>query len=233
MRENKTLKDTSKDKDSLKNNLIEEKVRIKKILNLLDKKYGKNIPCFLEYKKDYELLFATILSAQSTDARVNEVTKVLFDKYKNLDDYKNAKIQDVENIVRPCGFQKSKEKHIIDNAKIFIDEYGGIIPSDIEKLTKFHGVGRKTANVIRTHIFKIPSIVVDTHVLRTSKLLGFTNEKDPVKVEKELENLIPKNHWSNLNPQLMTLGRTYCNARKKDCENCFLNELCVYSKSMK
>lgn len=203
--------------------------RIKKILSLLDKEYGKDQICFLNYKKDYELLFATILAAQSKDARVNEVTKVLFKRCKKLSDYASIKEDELEKIIMPCGFYKNKAKSIIDTANVLLDKYDGHVPSDIDELIKLKGVGRKTANVIRSNIFGIPSIVCDTHVIRTTNLLGLAKTKDPEKLEKALEKVIPKSHWSRLNPQLMTLGRTYCDAKKKDCTNCFLAKYCEYN----
>lgn len=207
--------------------------RVKKILSLLDKKYGKEQICFLNYKKDYELLFATILAAQSKDARVNEVTKVLFKRCKKLDDYINIDINELEEIIKPCGFFKMKAKNIINTASVLKEKYNGKVPSDIDELVKLKGVGRKTANVIRSNIFKLPSIVCDTHVIRTSNLLGLASTKDPIKLEKALEKVIPVSHWSRLNPQLMTLGRTYCDAKKKNCKECFLNKTCLYYEKLK
>ncbi|MCQ2979015.1 MAG: endonuclease III [Clostridia bacterium] len=204
--------------------------RIKNILRLLDKEYGKEQICFLNYKKDYELLFATILAAQCTDNRVNEVTKVLFKKYKSLKQFASCDIKELEEIVKPCGFYSSKAKNIFDTANILLEKYDGIVPSDIDELVKLKGVGRKTANVIRTNIYNIPSIVCDTHVIRTSNLLGLGTKNDPKLLEKELEKNIPIKHWSRLNPQLMSLGRTYCNARKKQCDDCFLNKYCLYNE---
>lgn len=169
-------------------------IEVKNILRKLDKEYGKHIPCFLFYKKDYELLFATILAAQCKDDRVNEVTKVLFNKYKKLEDYKNARITEIEKIIKPCGLYKAKAKNIKETAKILLQDYKGKLPSEIKDLTGLPGVGRKTANVIRTHIFEIPSIVVDTHVLRTTKRLGLSSGKNAAIVEKELEKMLPKEH---------------------------------------
>lgn len=205
-------------------------IEVKNILRKLDKEYGKHIPCFLFYKKDYELLFATILAAQCKDDRVNEVTKVLFNKYKKLEDYKNARITEIEKIIKPCGLYKAKAKNIKETAKILLQDYKGKLPSEIKDLTGLPGVGRKTANVIRTHIFEIPSIVVDTHVLRTTKRLGLSSGKNAAIVEKELERMLPKEHWSRINPQLMTLGRTLCSARSPKCDKCYLPKECMACK---
>ena len=144
-----------------------------------------------------------------------------------------AKIEELEEVIKPCGFYHTKAISIIESAKIIIEKYNGILPSDIEELVKLRGVGRKTANVIRTHIYNIPSIVVDTHVLRTSRLLGLASRDTPIEVEKELEKVLPREHWSRINSQLMTLGRTYCNARKKNCKECFLNKYCKFNNSRK
>ena len=118
-------------------------------------------------------------------------------------------------------------------ASVLKEKYNGKVPSDIDELVKLKGVGRKTANVIRSNIFELPSIVCDTHVIRTSNLLGLASTKDPVKLEKALEKVIPVSHWSRLNPQLMTLGRTYCDAKKKNCKECFLNKTCLYYEKLK
>lgn len=206
-------------------------IEVKNILRKLDKEYGKHIPCFLLYKKDYELLFATILAAQCKDDRVNEVTKELFKKFKTLDDYANAKLSDIEKIIKPCGLYKQKAKSIKESAKILTLKYSRKLPSEIKDLTSLPGVGRKTANVVRTHIFEIPSIVVDTHVLRTTKRLGLSSGKNAVIVEKELEDVLPIEHWSRINPQLMTLGREICSAKSPKCDKCYLQKECkAYKK---
>lgn len=204
-----------------------EKERIAAILDLLDAHYGRNQRCFLEHSTPYELLFATMLSAQCTDDRVNLVTKGLFVQYPTLRSFAEAELSDMENAVRSTGFYHNKAKNIIACARMLYYEYGGEVPSDIELLTALPGVGRKTANVVRSHIFNDPSVVVDTHVGRISRHLGFTKEKDPVKVEFELMDILPKDHWIDINLQLITLGRTICTARNPRCEDCFLNELCI------
>lgn len=206
------------------------KKEIEKVLELLDKEYGKKPICYLNYEKDYELLVATILSAQCTDKRVNEITKNLFKKYKTIDDFANSNLKELEKDIKMAGFAKSKSKYIKESMEEIIKKYGNVVPSDIDELTKLSGIGRKTANVIRTHIYHIDSIVVDTHVKRVSKLIGFTKEIDPVKIEQDLMKVIPKGNWQRLNSQLMALGRTHCDARKRNCNNCFLNEVCITGK---
>ena len=192
----------------------------------LDAEYGKEIKLFLEYEKPYELLIATILSAQCTDKRVNEVTKQLFRKYPSLLSFVDADLYELEQDIHPCGFFKTKAQHIKDAAEILISEYNGEVPSDIEKLTALPGVGRKTANVIRTHIFRIPSIVVDTHVKRVSGRLGWTKETDPERIEYDLMKKIPKDRWSLINQDLIELGRSICHARKAECGICFMSDIC-------
>ncbi len=200
--------------------------RIQKILDRLDREYGTDYRCYLEHENAWQLLIATILSAQCTDARVNIVTKDLFVKYPDIDSFARAKLSELESDIRSTGFYHNKAKNIIGCCKALRDEYGGEVPSDIEALTKLPGVGRKTANVIRGNIYDIPSIVVDTHVKRISYKLGITKETDPEKIEYDLMKKLPKDHWILWNIHIITLGRTICKAVNPDCENCFLRELC-------
>ncbi len=204
------------------------RVKVKKIMALLEEEYGTEVPVSLEYGRDkgYELLIATILSAQCTDARVNQVTRELFRKYKSLEDFARADLAELEEDIHSCGFYHSKAMHIIQCADRLIKEYGGKLPSDIEELTSLAGVGRKTANVVRTHIFHIPSIVVDTHVKRIARRLDLTDETEPEKVESDLMEKLPKKQWSPLNLQLITLGRTICTSRSPRCGRCFLAGEC-------
>lgn len=202
------------------------KKNIHQQIERLDEEYGKEIRIFLDYDKPYELLIATILSAQCTDKRVNEVTKDLFQKYPSLASFADADIKELEADVKPCGFYKMKAGHIRKAAGMIIDDLNGEVPSDIDLLTSLPGVGRKTANVIRTHVFHTPSIVVDTHVKRVSFRLGWTGEKDPVKIEYDLMKKIPEDHWCLVNQDLITLGRSLCKARKPDCDGCFMSDIC-------
>lgn len=200
--------------------------RVKTALELLDKHYPTEDRCYLHYETDWQLLFATILSAQCTDDRVNLVTKDLFVKYPTLESFAEADLGELENDIRSTGFYRNKAKNIIAAASQLLTEHNGVMPSDIESLTKLAGVGRKTANVVRTHIFHIPSIVVDTHVMRISNKLGLVKSDDPVKIEFELMKLLPKEHWGRYNTQVIAHGRSICKARRPDCENCFMQDCC-------
>ena len=208
------------------------KERIKQTLNLLDTHYPYENKCYLNYTQPYELLFATMLSAQCTDDRVNIATKSLFQNYPNLQAYANANLTDIEKKIFTTGFYKNKAKNIIATAKILLEDYQGILPSSIEELTKLPGVGRKTANVVRCHIFNIPSIVVDTHVKRISNRLKFTKETDPTKIEFDLMKKLPKSHWIRYNHQIIALGRAICKAPTPKCSICFLNMLCPANTSL-
>ena len=203
------------------------KKKLEQVLGLLDEHYPPQ-PCFLEFSEPWQLLFATILSAQCTDARVNMVTRELYIKYPNLEAFAGAALSELENDIRSTGFYHNKALHIKAAAIELLEKYGGELPSDIEELTSLPGVGRKTANVVRTHIFGIPSIVVDTHVKRVSKLLGITDTDDPVKAEFELMDILPKDHWSPWNQQIITHGRQICISGRPKCEQCFLNHLCMH-----
>ena len=208
-----------------------EKARIKEILFRLDTQYGTDYKCYLEHENPWQLLIATILSAQCTDARVNIVTKDLFVKYPTLEAFAAADVKELEQDIRSTGFYHNKAKNIIACCQKLLMDYNGDVPNDIDKLTSLAGVGRKTANVIRGNIFGIPSIVVDTHVKRISKKLGLTKEDDPVKIEFDLMDILPKDHWIIYNIHIIRLGRTICTARSPKCEECFLNDLCKSEKN--
>ena len=201
--------------------------RTKEILNRLDKAYGTEPICYLNHETPWQLLIAVILSAQCTDARVNIVTKDLFRKYDTLEKFANADLAKLEQDIHSTGFYHNKAKNIIACAKKLVEEYNGEVPETLEELTGLAGVGRKTANVIRGNIYNDPSIVVDTHVKRISKRLGFTKEDDPVKVEFDLMKALPKNHWILYNMQIITFGRNICFARGPKCPECFLQDICT------
>ena len=203
-----------------------EKQQVAEICRILNETYGTDYKCYLNHENAWQLLIATMLSAQCTDARVNIVTKDLFVKYPTLQAFADADIKGLEKDIYSTGFYKNKAKNIIGCAKKLISEYGGEVPSDIESLTKLDGVGRKTANVIRGNIYHEPSIVVDTHVKRISRLLGLTDSDDPVKIEHELMEKLPKEQWILYNIQIITLGRTICIARRPKCAECALNHVC-------
>ena len=203
-----------------------EKQQVAEICRILNETYGTDYKCYLNHENAWQLLIATMLSAQCTDARVNIVTKNLFVKYPTLQAFADADIKELEKDIYSTGFYKNKAKNIIGCAKKLISEYDGEVPSDIESLTKLDGVGRKTANVIRGNIYHEPSIVVDTHVKRISRLLGLTDSDDPVKIENELMEKLPKEQWILYNIQIITLGRTICIARRPKCAECALNRVC-------
>ena len=200
--------------------------RTGEILELLDREYGTEYVCYLHYETPWQLLIATMLSAQCTDARVNQVTADLFRKYDSLEKFAAADLKELEEDIRPTGFYHNKAKNIIACAGKLVDEYGGEVPSDLDALTSLAGVGRKTANVIRGNIFHEPSVVVDTHVKRISRRLGLTKEEDPVKIEFDLMKKLPKDHWILWNIHIITFGRSICTARNPKCGECFLRRYC-------
>ena len=200
--------------------------RTKEILALLDEKYTREYKCYLNYENPGQLLIATMLSAQCTDARVNVVTKDLFQKYDTMEKFAQADLRELEQDIKPTGFYHNKAKNIIGCAQRLVNEYGGEVPSDLEALVSLPGVGRKTANVIRGNIFHEPSVVVDTHVKRISRRLGLTREEDPVKIEKDLMKVLLREHWILYNIQIITFGRQICFARSPKCEECFLTKYC-------
>lgn len=200
--------------------------RTGEILKLLDEVYTRECKCYLNHENPGQLLIATMLSAQCTDARVNVVTKELFRKYPTMEAFANAQLKELEQDIRPTGFYHNKAKNILATARMICEEFGGEVPQGLEELTSLPGVGRKTANVIRGNIFNEPSIVVDTHVKRISKRLGLTKEEDPEKIEYELMKVLPKDHWILYNIQIITFGRQICFARNPKCEDCFLTKYC-------
>ena len=207
-----------------------EKVKI--VLERLNHHYPTEIICYLNYNQDYELLFATILSAQCTDERVNIVTADLFKKYTSLQDYVKAPLNELMQDIKSTGFYRNKATNIQLAAAMMLDTYNGILPSDIDELTKLPGVGRKTANVVRCHIFGLPSVVVDTHVKRITHRLGLTKSADPVKIEFELMKILPKRSWIAYNHQVIAHGRKICKAPTPRCMECFYTDICTYYKGM-
>ncbi len=203
------------------------------ILARLDEAYGTEYVCYLNHETPWQLLFATIMSAQCTDARVNMVTKDLFQKYPDLESFAAADLKELEKDIHSTGFYHNKAKNIIGCAQMLLEKHGGEVPRSIEELTALPGVGRKTANVIRGNIYHEDSIVVDTHVKRISKKLGFTKEEDPEKIEFDLMKKLPKDHWILYNIQIITLGRSICKAQNPACSECFLQDLCPYGKEKK
>ncbi len=199
----------------------------KKILNNLDILFP-DASCELNYNKDYELLIATILSAQSTDKRVNSVTSILFSKY-DIFSLKNANLKDIEKIIYPVGTYRRKAEYIQIVAKELVEKYNGIVPNDRVFLESLPGVGRKTCNVVLSNIYNVPAIAVDTHVKRVAKRLGITNEQDVLKIENDLMKFFPKNKWSRVHHQLVLFGRYICKSQNPDCKNCPFDN-CLYRK---
>ena len=200
--------------------------RVLKVLEALDREYGTEYICYLNHETPWQLLIAVIMSAQCTDARVNIVTADLFKKYDTLEKFACADLKELERDIHSTGYYHNKAKNIIACCKTLVEKYHGEVPRTIEELTSLAGVGRKTANVIRGNIYGEPSIVVDTHVKRISRKLGFAKEEDPEKIEYELMKVIPKDHWILWNIQVITLGRSICFARSPKCEECFLKDYC-------
>lgn len=209
---------------------MNKKTRVQAVLKLLDEQYGTEYRCYLHHETPWQLLIAVMLSAQCTDARVNIVTKDLFKKYDTLEKFAEADLEELEQDIRSTGFYHMKAKNIISCTNDLVHKFGGEVPGTIEELTSLAGVGRKTANVIRGNVYNEPSVVVDTHVKRISRKLGFTKEEDPEKIEYDLMKVLPKDHWILYNIQIITLGRTICTARNPACEKCFLRQVCPSSK---
>lgn len=183
--------------------------------------------CSLIYTKPHELMIAGRLSAQCTDARVNIVTRELFDKYKSIEDFANADVSDVERIIMPCGLYKTKAVSIVGMCQQIMTNYGGKIPDSIEELTTLSGIGRKTANLIMGDVFHKPAVVCDTHCIRISNRLGLTKNKEPIKVEQDLRKLLAPEKSADFCHRLVMFGREYCKARGEKCNECPLADLCV------
>jgi endonuclease-3 len=186
--------------------------------------------CELDHSSAYELLTATILSAQTTDVRVNSVTPVLFAKYPTPADLARADPSDVEEIIRPTGFYQNKTKSLIGMATALVDRFGGEVPSALEDLVTIPGVGRKTGNVVRSVWFDLPGLPVDTHVARVSKRLGLTTHDDPVKIELELNSYLPAKERGPFSLRMILHGRRVCFARTPDCASCVLEDICPSSR---
>ena len=204
--------------------------KINDIINYFDE-ILPNASCELNYHEDFELLIAVILSAQTTDKSVNEVTPILFKKYPTPKDLSNASLNDVENIIKSIGLYHNKAKNIIETCKVLDEKYQGRVPRDFKALCSLKGVGVKTANVVMAELFKVPCIAVDTHVSRCSKRLGLAkNDDDPIKIEQRLEKMIPIERQILFHHQMIHFGRYYCLAKNPKCEECKLCNYCSYYK---
>ncbi len=203
---------------------------IQRIENYLDELFP-NPKCELNYNTDYELLISIVLSAQTTDKRVNMVTSILFDKYNSLEALKDANSKDLESIIRSIGSFRKKSEYIKEISRILVEEYDSKVPKDHELLVKLPGVGRKTANVFLAEYYNYPYIAVDTHVDRVSKRLGLAYKNDDVlKIEKKLEKKFKKEEWAKRHLQLVLFGRYHCKAIKPECTNCKLKDICKEKK---
>ncbi len=199
------------------------------ILELLEREYYDAKPG-LKYSTPFELLVATILSAQCTDVRVNKVTEGLFKEYNTPQDFANMDRKELEQRIYSCGFYRNKSQNIIETSRILLEEYGGQVPQDIDELQKLPGVGRKTANVVASNAFGIDAIAVDTHVFRVSNRLGLVDAKNVEETERQLMDVVPKAKWSRSHHWLIQHGRRVCTARKPKCLKCFLAPYCQYNK---
>jgi endonuclease-3 len=197
----------------------------RKIYRVLTKTYP-HVTCELDFKNPLQLLIATVLSAQCTDKRVNAVTPALFKKYKSVNAYAGARVEDIEDLIYTTGFYRAKARHIKGLATKIVKQYGGEVPAELEKLVTLPGVGRKTANVVLGHAFDIPGITVDTHFGRLSRRFGWTTSQDPVKVEHEVGALIAQKEWTNLSQRMIWHGRRICHSRKPACGACPMAKIC-------
>ncbi len=206
-----------------------DKETAKKIVDALAAEYPDPM-CSLQYKKDYELLFAVRLAAQCTDERVNKITPALYEAFPTLESFAAATAEEVEPYVHSCGFFRAKARDIVGAAKMLMDEYGGKVPGTMEELLRLPGVGRKTANLILGDIYRAPgSVVVDTHCIRITNLLGMGSSKDPAKLETQLRAILPPEDSSDFCHRIVLHGRAVCVARRPDCARCCLKEYCQHN----
>lgn len=204
-----------------------------KIVEILKDTYP-DAKCSLDFTTPFEMLIAVILSAQCTDERVNKTTPALFAKYSTPKDFSNMDIEELENYIHPCGFYKNKAKNIKETARIITEKYNGKVPETMEELMALPGVGRKTANVVMLEAFNKPQgIAVDTHCKRISNKIGFSNEKEPEKIEQDLLKIIPKEYYKDVNHLLIWHGRNICVARNSKCDVCPINKYCKEYKKTK
>lgn len=206
--------------------------RAAEIIKVLEREYP-DARTSLNFTTPLELLVATILSAQCTDRRVNEVTGNLFQKYRTAEDYAAADPAVLEADIRSAGFYRHKARHIISCCRDIVERFGGRVPGTREELVTLAGVGRKTANVVLGNIFGVPALPVDTHVTRLARRLGLTSHNDPVKIESDLMEIVPRDRWTSLSHELIYHGRAVCRARKPRCEECALIRFCLTGRERK
>ena len=204
--------------------------KVDEIVKILDKEYG-DVDIALNFSNVFELMVATILSAQCTDKRVNIVTSTLFKKYKTIKDYADADLKEFEQDIKSTGFYRNKAKNIIATANIVLNKFNGVVPKTMEELITLKGVARKTANIVLGSGYGINvGIAVDTHVIRLTNLIGLSKNSDPKKIEQDLMKIIPKKNWRNISFTIQTLGRRVCIARRPKCDICPIKELCNHYK---
>ena len=211
----------------IKTTISANKERAWEVYNRLIREYP-DAKCSLDHRTPLQLIVATILSAQCTDARVNMVTPELFKRFKSAEDYAEAPLKEIEEYIKTCGFYRNKAKNIKGMAQALIERHGGEVPGTLEELVELDGVGRKTANVVLGSCFDVPGVVVDTHCGRIARRLGFTKNTDPVKVEHDLMKVWPKEHWSIMSHFMVFHGRAKCMARGPVCSECCLEDICPF-----
>lgn len=207
---------------------MDKKTKVLKAVESLERLYPDAI-CSLNYTDAFQLLIATRLSAQCTDARVNIVTPSLFKKYPNAESMAKADVCDIENLIKTCGLYKTKAKDLVGIAKMITEDFGGTVPDSIEQLTKLPGVGRKTANLVCGDIYKKPAVVTDTHFIRLCNRLGFVKTTNPLQVENAMRKLLPPDKSNDFCHRSVLFGRDICTARKTHCERCPMSEFCPSS----
>lgn len=209
----------------MKNILTHEEADL--CLDILEETYP-DAHCELDHKSPFELLVATILSAQCTDIRVNKVTSEMFKKYNKPEDFANIDINKLEGLIKECGLFRNKAKNIKASSSVILENYNGEVPNTISELMKLPGVGKKTANVVASTAFGVPAIAVDTHVFRVSNRIGFVHEKNVLDTERALQNKIDKSRWTKAHHLFIFHGRRCCTARNPRCESCTINKICRY-----
>lgn len=202
-----------------------QKRRARTILKRLKDRYP-DIATALDYVDGFQLLVATVMSAQTTDETVNKITPILFERYPQPADLAAANPEDVERIIFSSGFYRQKTKSIIALARSVVEEFNGVVPATLDELVRLPGVGRKTASVVLAEAFRSPAIAVDTHVRRVARRLELTNNTDPVKIERDLKAVFPRKEWAGISMRIIQFGRDVCDARRPLCETCELNRIC-------